>query len=58
MAGGVPVAGASPWECRAAQSRQARPKEAQQPSSGTAKGRMTVLGCLGLLCRGYAFQLV
>ena len=29
------------WECRAAQSRQARPEEAQaqEPSSGTARGR-------------------
>ena len=25
------------WECRAAQSRQARPEEAQEPTSGTAK---------------------
>eukprot|EP00964_Phaeocystis_antarctica_P153047 scaffold121129_cov33-Phaeocystis_antarctica.AAC.1 len=29
---------ASSWECRAAQSRQARPKEAQGPSWGAAKG--------------------
>ena len=27
-----------PWECRAAQSHQARPEEAQEPSWGTAKG--------------------
>ena len=34
----------SSWECRAAQSRQARPEEAQEPSGGTAKGRtLTVL---------------
>eukprot|EP00964_Phaeocystis_antarctica_P117172 scaffold81004_cov59-Phaeocystis_antarctica.AAC.1 len=26
------------WECRAAQSRQARPEEAQEPSWGTATG--------------------
>ena len=26
------------WECRAAQSRQARPEEAQEPSWGAAKG--------------------
>ena len=30
---------ATSWECRAAQSRQARPEEAQEPSSGTARGR-------------------
>eukprot|EP00964_Phaeocystis_antarctica_P105494 scaffold70488_cov59-Phaeocystis_antarctica.AAC.7 len=29
---------APPWECRAAQSRQAHPEEAQEPSWGTAKG--------------------
>ena len=29
---------ASSWECRAAQSRQVRPEEAQEPSLGTAKG--------------------
>ena len=29
---------ASPWERRAAWSRQARPEVAQEPSSGTAKG--------------------
>eukprot|EP00964_Phaeocystis_antarctica_P019634 scaffold10832_cov45-Phaeocystis_antarctica.AAC.5 len=28
---------ASCWECRAAQNRQARPEEAQEPSFGTAK---------------------
>ena len=30
--------GLFPWECQAAQSRQARPEEAQQPSWGAAKG--------------------
>eukprot|EP00964_Phaeocystis_antarctica_P062238 scaffold37273_cov56-Phaeocystis_antarctica.AAC.5 len=35
--GWVPSGWASSWECRAAQSRQARPEEAQEPSSGTAK---------------------
>ena len=30
--------GLFPWECRAAQSRQAPPEEAQQPSWGAAKG--------------------
>eukprot|EP00964_Phaeocystis_antarctica_P013597 scaffold7457_cov62-Phaeocystis_antarctica.AAC.2 len=28
---------ASPWECRAAQSRQECPEEAQEPSWGTAQ---------------------
>ena len=33
-----------PWECRAARGHQARPKEVQQPSWGTAKGgTLTVL---------------
>ena len=36
--GGAPSGGASPWECRAARSRQARPEEAQGASWGTAKG--------------------
>ena len=27
-----------PWECRVAQSRQARPKEAQEPGWGAAGG--------------------
>ncbi len=37
-------AGLSPWECRAAQSRQARPEEAHEPSWGTAKaGALTML---------------
>ena len=36
--GWAPSGSASPWECRAAQSRQARPEEAQEPSWGTAKG--------------------
>ena len=31
---------ASAWECRAAQSREARPEEAQEPSCGTAKGAL------------------
>eukprot|EP00964_Phaeocystis_antarctica_P109833 scaffold74249_cov69-Phaeocystis_antarctica.AAC.1 len=35
--GWAPSGSASFWECRAAQSRQARPEEAQEPSSGTAK---------------------
>ena len=30
----------SSWECRAAQSRQARPEEAQEPSGGTTKGAL------------------
>ena len=36
--GGAPSGPASSWECRAAQSHQARPEEAQEPSWGTAKG--------------------
>ena len=36
--GWAPSGWASPWECRAAQSRQARPQEVQEPSWGTAKG--------------------
>ena len=36
--GWVPSGLASSWEYRAAQSRQARPEEAQEPSWGTAKG--------------------
>eukprot|EP00964_Phaeocystis_antarctica_P018194 scaffold10072_cov27-Phaeocystis_antarctica.AAC.2 len=35
---GAPSGPASSWECRAAQSYQARPKEAQAPSWGAAKG--------------------
>ena len=35
--GWAPTGPASSWECRAAQSRQARPEEAQEPSSGTAQ---------------------
>ena len=31
--------GLSPWERQAAQSRQARPEEAREPTSGTANGR-------------------
>ena len=30
------------WECRAAQSRQACPEEAQEPSSGTAEGTLAM----------------
>ena len=41
---GIPVAWPLPWECRAAQSRQARPEEAQEPSWRAAKaGTLTVL---------------
>ena len=36
--------GLSPWECRAARSRQARPGEAQEPTSGTAKEVVRGLG--------------
>jgi hypothetical protein len=36
--GWAPSGLASSLECRAAQSRQARPEEAQEPSGGTAKG--------------------
>ena len=36
----VPSGRASPWECRAAQYRQVRPEEAQEPSWGTAKGAL------------------
>eukprot|EP00964_Phaeocystis_antarctica_P011898 scaffold6564_cov30-Phaeocystis_antarctica.AAC.2 len=36
--GGRPVGRSLPWECRAAQSFQARPEEAREPTSGTAKG--------------------
>ena len=35
--GWAPCGPAASWECRAAQSRQAPPEEAQAPSSGTAK---------------------
>jgi len=36
--GGAPIGpGLSPWECRAAQSRQARPEEAREPSWGAAQ---------------------
>ena len=35
---------ASPWERRAAQSRQARPEEAQEPSWGPAKGALLPCG--------------
>ena len=39
---GARLRGLSLWERRAAQSRQARPEEAQEPSSGTAYGEGTV----------------
>ena len=35
MALEAPSGPASSWECRAAQSRQARPEEAREPTSGT-----------------------
>ena len=38
--GWAPTSWVSPWECRAAQSRQAYPEEAQEPSWGTAKGAL------------------
>eukprot|EP00964_Phaeocystis_antarctica_P009505 scaffold5152_cov56-Phaeocystis_antarctica.AAC.1 len=38
--GWAPSGWASPWERRAAQSRQARPEEAQAPGWGTAKGAL------------------
>eukprot|EP00964_Phaeocystis_antarctica_P040605 scaffold23210_cov45-Phaeocystis_antarctica.AAC.1 len=41
--GWVPSGWASPWECRAAQSRQARPEKAQGPSLGAS----TMLRCGG-----------
>ena len=42
--GGAPSGWASPWECRADQSRQARPEEAQGASWGTAKeGTLTMV---------------
>ena len=43
--GWAPSGWASLWECRAAQSRQARPEEAQEPSwgGGTDKGSPTLL---------------
>ena len=46
--GGWPPGGpASPWECRAARSRQARPEEAQAPRRGAAKGLATLRACCG-----------
>ena len=36
--------GLSPWECRAAQSHQARPEEAREPSWGAAKGHRNAQG--------------
>ena len=41
----MPSGPASSWECRAAQSRQARPEEAQEPRWGAAKG--TLCPCCG-----------
>ena len=38
--GWAPSGPASCWECRAAQSRQARPAKAQEPSWGAAKGAL------------------
>jgi len=38
--GWAPSGPASPWECRATQSRLSRPEEAQEPSWGTAKGAL------------------
>ena len=49
----------SPWEWRAAQSRQARAGEAQEPSSGAAKGSVRPCcraGCAGRGCRGPAVR--
>ena len=40
---GIPVAWPLPWECRAAQSRLARPKGAQGASWGTAKAGTLVM---------------
>ena len=40
--GWAPSGPASAWECRAAQSRQARPEEAQEPSWGAARGGGTL----------------
>ena len=47
--------GLLPWECRAAQSRQARLEEAQESSSGTAEGSYDPAGLQeGLVVRrGY-----
>jgi hypothetical protein len=52
---GAQRSGLSPWECRAAQSREARREEAQEPSWGTAKATtLSVLPCrqlpLGVAC--------
>ena len=38
--GWAPSGPASFWESRAAQSRQARPEKAQEPSWGSAKGAL------------------
>ena len=39
-----------PWECRASQSSQARPREAQEPTLGTAKRRHFGPAVLQLIC--------
>ena len=44
---GALLRGLSLWECRAAQSRQARPEEAQEPSSGPAEGALALFGRAG-----------
>ena len=49
-AAGIPVAGASPWECRAARGHQARPEEAQEPSCGAAKEALDTPGALFAAC--------
>ena len=41
------VAWPSLWECLAAQSRQARPEEAQQPNRGPAKAGVRSLQAFG-----------
>ena len=41
-----PGGGASPWECRAAQSCQARPEKVQEQSWGTVKGGSNALAML------------
>jgi hypothetical protein len=44
--GWAPSGPASPWECRAARSHQARPEEAQEASWGAAKeGTLALLAC-------------
>eukprot|EP00964_Phaeocystis_antarctica_P067503 scaffold40866_cov44-Phaeocystis_antarctica.AAC.1 len=52
--GGASSGTASSWECRAAQSRQARPEEAQEPSGGPAQERggctLSMRPCEGHAC--------